>query len=309
MQNTRVVEFLLAHWRLAALGTLFFIGVGFRRSGWAGPEHGRKLLAFVMNFALPPLIFGALGGTALEREYALLPIAAVLVMLLMWGSAVFVARRLKAARVTEGAMVMCSLSMNISMVYPFAALGLSAHAFSQLVMFDMGHAVMVWTFSSVLACKYGGHTDDIPVLLKRSLSAAPLWALLIALVLNLSAAPVPPKLYGTSLLVGQVLVLIVPFAMGLLVSARGIGRRDVSLTVILRSVAGGLVGLALAFVLGLEGSAAGVVVLGAAAPVGFVAVVLSSREELDLELAASAAAISVFLASLWLPVAMLVVAH
>jgi predicted permease len=301
------LDFITTHWRLIALGALFFIGVAVRRMGAAGPDHGRKLLAFVMNVGLPPLIFGALGGMKLEREYALLPLAAILVMLCTWAAAVFTARRLRVARVTEGAMVMCALSMNISMVYPFAALGLTAHAFSQLVMYDMGHAVMVWTFSSVLACKYGGHTDDIPVLLKRSLAAPPMWALAIALVLNVSSAPVPPEVFKWSLTLGQVLVLIVPFAMGLLVSLRGLGRREVAVTVVLRSVVGGLVGFLLTLLLGLEGSAAGVVVLGAAAPIGFVAVVLSSREELDLELAASAAAISVFLASFWLPIAMLLV--
>jgi len=59
----------------------------------------------------------------------------------------------------------------------------------------------------------------------------------------------------------------------------------------------------LGWLFGLHGTAAGVAALGAAAPVGFTAVVLSVREGLDLELAASAAAISVFLGSLWIPLA------
>jgi predicted permease len=74
-------------------------------------------------------------------------------------------------------------------------------------------------------------------------------------------------------------------------------------SVVLRSGLGGLVGFTLALLFGLEGTAAGVAALGAAAPVGFTAVVLSAREGLDLELTASAAAISVFLGSLWIPLA------
>jgi hypothetical protein len=46
-----------------------------------------------------------------------------------------------------------------------------------------------------------------------------------------------------------------------------------------------------------------VVALGAAAPIGFTAVVLSARESLDIELTASAAAISVFAGALWIPLA------
>jgi hypothetical protein len=47
------------------------------------------------------------------------------------------------------------------------------------------------------------------------------------------------------LLVGQVLMLLVPLAMGLLVSARGLRRQEVITAVVLRSVFGLLVGLAL----------------------------------------------------------------
>ena len=110
-----------------------------------------------------------------------------------------------------------------------------------------------------------------------------------------------------SLVTGQMLVLLVPLAMGLLVSAAGIRRPEVITSVVLRSGFGGLVGLTLALLFGLKGTAAGVAALGAAAPVGFTAVVLSAREGLDLELTASAAAISVFLGSLWIPVAVALV--
>jgi predicted permease len=67
------------------------------------------------------------------------------------------------------------------------------------------------------------------------------------------------------------------------------------------------VGVALVWLLGLEGSAAQIAVIGAAAPIGFTAVVLSAREGLDLDLAASAAAISVFLGSIWIPLALMFV--
>ena len=77
--------------------------------------------------------------------------------------------------------------------------------------------------------------------------------------------------------------------------------------VALRTGFGALVGLVLAWSFGLEGTAARIAVIGAAAPIGFTAVVLSAREGLDLDLAASAAAISVFLGSIWIPLALMFV--
>jgi len=301
------MDFIIANWRLAAVAALFFLGVAARRADWAGELHGRKLLNFVFNVGLPILIFGALTGVPLAREHALLPVTAVCVSLLGWAAAAFTARRFHLPKAGEGAMSLCAMSMNISLIYPFAALSLGAGAFSQLVMFDMGHAIMVWTVTTVVACKYGGHADDIPVLLKRTLAAPPLWVLFMSLALNVGGAPISRDFLHSVLQVGQALVLLVPLAMGLLVSARGLRRPEVLSAVALRSGVGVLIGFALARLFGLEGTAAAVAMIGAAAPIGFTAVVLSAREELDLDLASSAAAISVFLGSVWIPVAMLFV--
>ena len=273
----------------------------------AGAAQGRWLLNFVFHVGLPILIFGALAGATLAREHALLPIVAVATALVAWAAAVFTSRRFGLPKKSEGAMTMCAMSMNISMIYPFASLSLGTVAFSQLVMFDMGHAVLAWTLTTVLACKYGGHSDDIPVLLRRALAAPPLWVLFLALGLNLGGATISRELLHQVLVFGQLLVLLVPLSMGLLVSVAGIRRREVIASVVLRSVLGGLVAFSLAWLAGLEGTALGVAALGASAPVGFTAVVLSAREGLDLELTASAASISVFLGSLWIPFAVTLV--
>ena len=296
------------NWRLAAVAALFFVGVAARRAGLAGAAQGRWLLSFVFNVGLPILIFGALTGVPLAREHALLPVTAICISLAGWGAAAFAARRFGLPKTGEGAMALCSMSINSSMIYPFASLSLGAAAFSQLVMFDMGHAILVWTVTTVVACKYGGHADDIPVLLKRTLLAPPLWVLCIALGLNLGGAAIRKDFLHAVLLTGQMLILLVPLAMGLLVSAQGLRRPEVWTAVALRSGLGAIAGLALGLVFGLHGTAAAIAIVAGAAPVGFTAVVLSAREGLDLDLAATAAAISVFLGSLWIPLAMLFVA-
>jgi predicted permease len=259
----------------------------------------------VFNIGLPILVFGALTGVPLAREHALLPVAAICISLAGWGAAAFVARRFGLPKTGEGAMALCAMSMNNSMLYPFAALSLGAAAFSELVMFDMGHAAMVWTVTTVVACKYGGHADDIPVLLKRTLATPALWVLFLSLGLNLGGAPIPRDFLHVVLVVGQCLILLVPLSMGLLVSARGIRRPEVISAVVLRSGFGLVVGLALVWLFQLRGTSAAIALLGAGAPIGFTAVVLSAREGLDLDLAASAGAISVFLGSLWIPIAMM----
>lgn len=301
------MDFLLTHWRLGAIAALFFLGVLSRRAGWAGEAQGRWLLSFVFHVGLPLLIFGALAGVPMAREHALLPVAAVGVALIGWGVATLAGRRLGLSRAGQGSLALSAMSMNISMIYPFAALSLAAEPFAELVMFDMGHAVLAWTVTTVVACRYGGHRDDIPVLLLRTLAAPPLWVLFISLLLNFADAPIPADWLTHTLRLGQACVLLVPLAMGLLVSARGLRRTEVWHAVAIRSVLGLLAGVAIgASLVGLWGfdeQMARVVALGAAAPIGFTAVVLSAREGLDIELTASAAAIAVFAGALWIPLA------
>ena len=194
----------IAHWRLAAVAALFFVGVAARRAGWAGAAQGRWLLNFVFNVGLPILIFGALTGVPLAREHALLPVTAICISLAGWARGGFRRAPLRLPKTGEGAMALCAMSINNSMIYPFASLSLGTAAFSQLVMFDMGHAILVWTVTTVVACKYGGHADDIPVLLQRTLTAPPLWVLVIALTLNVAGAPIPHDLLHTVLVVGQI---------------------------------------------------------------------------------------------------------
>ena len=257
----------------------------------------------MFNVGLPILIFGALAGVPLAREHVLLPVTGVCTMLIGWGAAAIAARRFELPPAGTGALALCAMSLNVSMIYPFASLRFGPDLFAQLVMFDMGHAVMVWTLSTVVACRYGGHTGDIPVLLRRALLAPPLWVLALALALNLADAPVPRALIDVSLFAGQACVLLVPLAMGLLVSAHGLRRPEVATAVVLRSGLGALAGFVLGLLFGFEGATAHLAIIGAAAPIGFSAVVLTAREGLDLDLSASAAAISVFLGSLWIPVA------
>jgi predicted permease len=301
------VDYLLTHWRLAAIAALFFAGVLLKRGGWAGDAQGRWLLQFVFYIGLPILIFGALAGVPMAREHALLPVAAVGVALVGWAVAAVIARHFALPDAGQGSMAVSAMSMNISMIYPFAALSLAPGPFAELVMFDMGHAVLAWTVTTVVACKYGGHRDDIPVLLLRSLASPPLWVLAFALVLNIADAPIPQAFLDTTLRTGQACVLLVPLAMGLLVSARGLRRPEVWSTVAVRSALGCATGLALGWAFGFDGQTARVVALGAAAPIGFTAVVLSAREGLDIELTATAAAIAVFAGALWIPLAVMFV--
>ena len=96
--------------------------------------------------------------------------------------------------------------------------------------------------------------------------------------------------------VGRIILLLVVVALGVLFDARLIRDKAVLTTLALRMMLGLALGFACVWLFDLQGLTRSVVLLGSAAPIGFSAVVIASRESLDRELAASAASISVLLA-------------
>src|SRR5687768_8841378 len=100
----RPVEWVITHWRLAAVAALFFLGMAMRRWGRVPLSAGKTLLNLVFNVGLPLLVLGALGSVTLERQHALLPAAAVGTVLVCWAAAAFAARRFVLAKRSEGAM-------------------------------------------------------------------------------------------------------------------------------------------------------------------------------------------------------------
>jgi predicted permease len=102
---------------------------------------------------------------------------------------------------------------------------------------------------------------------------------------------------------------LVLIAVGVVFSARGVFTRLPFFTVLLRMPLGLAIGLALVWLLGLEGLTAAVVMVCAVAPIGFNSVTLAAAAELDTEQAACALSLSIAVAMLSTTGLLLLVAH
>jgi len=176
--------------------------------------------------------------------------------------------------------------------------------FAQLALFDFGNALMQGSLVYAIAAAYGGHGTGFLAILRRVMSFPPLWALLIALLLNVSDIQLPQWLTTVLGTIGRIILMLVIVALGVLFDARLIRERTVLVTLALRIPMGLALGFLCVWLFDLEGLTRSVVLLGSAAPIGFSAVVIASRESLDREQAASAASISVLLALVYVPLAL-----
>jgi predicted permease len=290
--------------RITLLILLFAVGFTARRMGWLAPPHAGKMLRLVITVGLPALFLADVSRIPLRADLISLPLSSLTVMLVTLGITMATARAMRLSRAEAGAMTLCTVSLNNAFLFPFVIAAWGQPGFAQLALFDFGHIIGQSTFVYMLAAWYGGHHTGFASVLRKALAFPPLWALLAALALNVYAVELPSALVGTLRVLGQGILLLVIVALGVLFDARLLGDRRVITTLALRVPLGLVLGFALAWIFGLEGLTRAVVVLGAAGPIGFSAVVFADREKLHRELAASAASISVLLGLAYVPLAL-----
>jgi malate permease and related proteins len=295
---------MLVELRILLLMALFGAGYVARRAGWLKPPHAGQMLRLVITVGLPALFLADVSRIPLRRELIALPLSGVIIIVVTLGLSLLAGRALQLQRPAQGALTVCAMSINNGFLFPFVIAAWGQEGFAQLALFDFANALCQGSLVYTIAALYGGHGTNVMVIARRVLSFPPLWALIVALVINASGLALPEiavQVLGT---VGRLIMLLVIVALGVLFDARLLRDGRVIAALLLRVLGGFLLGLLCVWLFDLQGLTRAVVLLGAAAPIGFSAVVIADREHLDRELAASAASISVLLALIYVPLAL-----
>lgn len=290
--------------RIFLLIALFVAGLVARRRGWLAPPQAGSMLRLVITVGLPALFIADVSRIELRADLVSLPLSSLAIMLVTLGISLWAGRAMRLSRAEQGAFTLCGVSINNGFLFPFVIAAWGAEGFAQMALFDFGHVIGQSTFVYALAAWYGGHGASVAGILRRIFTFPPLWAVLVALALNVSDVALPEWLVVILRTVGQFVLLLVIVALGVLFDARLLRDGRVLAAVGLRMVLGLALGLALAWAFDLEGLTRSVLILGAAAPIGFSAVVFADREKLHRELAASAASISVLVGLVCVPLAL-----
>ena len=290
--------------RVLLLIGLFAAGFAARRAGWLKPPHAGRMLQLVITVGLPALFLADVSRIPLRADLVALPVSCVLIVLVTWMVSLVLGRGMQLPRAQQGAMTICGMSVNNGFLFPFVIAVWGQVGFAQLALFDFGNARCQGSLVYAIAAAYGGHGTGFAAIVRRVLGFPPLWALIAALLLNVSRVSLPPWLTPLLGTIGKLILLLVIVALGVLFDARLLRDARVLATLALRIALGLLLGAGCVWLFDLQGLTRAVVLLGSAAPIGFSAVVIANRENLDRELAASAASISVLLALAYVPLAL-----
>jgi predicted permease len=196
--------------------------------------------------------------------------------------------------------------MNIGFTLPFFITAYGKEGLARITMFDFGNMTMIFTFVYWVACRHGTSSIDKRVMMKKLLLVPPMWALVIAIFLNLMKVRIPFFIDDFLQMVGWMMTPLVMLALGLYFSPRMTRMGPVLSATFIRMILGFAAGLFLTKVFGLTGLNRSIVIIGCAAPVGYTTLTYAYLENLDKEFAASLISFSILTGMIVVPLLILV---
>ncbi|MFT7460448.1 MAG: putative permease, partial [Planctomycetota bacterium] len=194
-----------------------------------------------------------------------------------------------------------SMIINNIFIFPFVLTVMGDQAFTELVIFDIGNAFMTITLTYIVAFSHGPEHTSLRNIGINALKLPAVWALIVAITLNLNSIHLPKLAMDVLDPVGLLTTPLILVALGIYFTPRIKKIRLVTITILVRMLAGFFFGLVFANVFDLQGSTFIIVILCSAAPIGFNAVTYASLAKLDMELAASAVSFSVLIGMITSP--------
>lgn len=282
---------------------IFALGVLLRKIGVLTRDDATVLLKVNFYLCLPALVAYSILGVQLSRSYTILPFISVAIVFVTCGVSWMVCHVMQLPSPTRGTFLVGTLIMNVASLYPVIHGLYGAQGVSQVAIFDVGQGLMAFSFTYFWACWYSedSKSGQICEALVKMIESPPLWAIVLAILLNLFHVSLPVTIQHTLLFLGNGATPLIMLAMGILFTP-AVKKLHIMLPALaIRMVGGSALAWLFTLIFQIEGDMRLIVILGAAAPAGQTTLTFSVLKRLDVELAASLVPVSVLFSMIYLP--------
>ena len=266
----------------------------------------RVLTDTVYYLFLPALVLNVLWQAPLGIASIKISVTAALGVLTALAAAWFVCTRCRSNPQVTGAILLAAAFPNATyMGYPLLINTLGESAGSIAIQYDLFACTpLLLTLGVMLAAHYGDGTEKpSPVMLL--IKVPPLWAALMATLLNISDVAAPLWLAGLFSMMGDAVVPLMLFSIGLALKQgfREIHHLSTVIPVIvIQLIMMPLLALAMSYLLVMEGELKTAVILEAAMPSMVLGIVLCDRYGLNAGIYAAAVTATTMLSLVSLPI-------
>lgn len=279
----------------------FALGVILRRCRLVNEIHGTRLLRIMFFITLPALILVNISEAELALAKVRLPLMNISINLFCLGVMFLFTAKSKIERHVLGVMLVCSMITNNFFMFPFIHTVLGEAALVDAIIFDIGNAFSTMTVAYMLAFRYGPEPLKTRNMIVNVCKLPALWALGIALYMNMHDFHFPQVVLGVLGPFGLLTNPLILLALGIFFHLKLKHPRLVLLTVATRMLVGLVAGLGLVVFFNLEGTSAAVVILCGSAPIGFNGLTFPSLAKLDMAFASSAVSLSILIGLFTIP--------
>lgn len=281
---------------------IFFLGYVLKKINFLKKRDSDLFLKIVFYIVIPSLIILSVTRIKITSELIYLIIIAPIIIFITYFTSYVFGKRLRLEKSTLGAFLVGTMIINNNFVLPFIFEVYGDVGIALLSLFDFGNTLVVLTFVYYIATKYGDNKSSSKQIYKKFLYSAPIWALFLAILLNLGNIQIPVFIANTLQSVGSLLTPLLMLSVGIYFTPKIVNFVPVTIGVILRSFLGLLLGFVLVNLFDLQGVIRTIALIGSAAPAGFNTLTFSSLEKLDKEFAASLVSVSILFGIVFIPV-------
>jgi hypothetical protein len=244
-------------------------------------------LKLVFYVALPGLILVSVPRIEMNINFLALPIIAMVIILVTYVLVRQIMHFFTLPSPSLGVFLIGTLIMNTGFTLPFIIAAYGEEGLARALMFDLGNAILVFTYIYYLATSYGKQKHQSSVLVSKLVSSPPLWALGIGLLMNWLQVQVPTFAFEVFQSLGNMTIPLLMLSLGMYFNPKLVRAKAVFTVLVIRMGLGLLLGYLFAQLFGLQGLDFIIVLLIASSPVGYNTLTFASMEGLDKELASS----------------------
>jgi len=287
---------------------IFVLGYFLKTINLLKKEDGDLFLKVVFYISLPALIVLSIANITLSLDFIYLPLIAVLIIFITCFIARFIGGLFHLQKTSLGVFLVGSMIMNVGFTLPFIISAYGGEGLARISLFDIGNALLVYTFIYYIAYKYGSAEKASKTMIKKFILAMPIWALVIAIIINLTSLRIPSVADNFLQIIGNITIPLIMLSLGIYFSPKVVKFLPLISAIVIRMGVGLLLGLFFVALFNLEGLTRLIVLLGSAAPVGYNTLTFSSLENLDKEFAASLVSFSILIGIFFIPILIFVLA-
>jgi malate permease and related proteins len=280
---------------------LILVGVLLRFLGIVKKDEASLFLRLVFYVTMPALVLTNIPATKITHDFIYLPLIPPVIGFILFAISYFVGKRILTAPKTLGVFIISSLILNTAFIFPFVSMIYKEEGISRILIFDVGNVIMIFVFAYYQACKYGNQGIKRKEIYNKLLRAIPLWAIIIAMVMNITEVQFRGPVLNFAKITGDLTIPLLLISVGVFFEPKLSYFKVSLIAIFIRMGLGMLLGLAIVYVMGFEGLTKYVAILATATPIGYNVLTFSSIENLDKEFAADLVSTSILIALFYVP--------